>query len=397
MRLTTCITTKNDPEKLDSQQNSKVLSIMRAGAGNGIYADLLKENFSQSTSCHVDFYWSHDERKMVARVLWWLLSFRVPNEWIRKQNLDFHRSRSEIGDAYMAKDLAVRKLRQIEYSVLHFHTEVMAFLSIDLMKKLPTVVNVDMTSFQVYQEKNNPSFKWTYSPSFFLGKRCFEAAAQVVTWSEWARKSVIEDYNIDEKKVQAIYPGVNVTELTPPSNPKRDHQKLFNILFIGADFERKGGPDLLKVFLEKFAETAQLNLVTKVSIDCQHPNVHIHNNIKAYTPEWLELYHQSDVFVMPTYADAFGYVFLEAMAMGLPVIATRINAIPEIVSHGETGFLIQPGDRNELACSIQSLLENPTLCREMGSKGRKIAEQKFNIQKCCQTLESIFRKIVTVH
>ncbi|MFP3345246.1 glycosyltransferase family 4 protein, partial [Halomonas sp. SIMBA_159] len=84
-------------------------------------------------------------------------------------------------------------------------------------------------------------------------------------------------------------------------------------------------------------ETAQLHVVTKAPIHCQHPHVHIYNHVQAYTPEWLRLYQQADVFVMPTYADAFGYVFIEAMAMGLPVITTRINAIPEIVSHGETG------------------------------------------------------------
>jgi len=293
----------------------------------------------------------------------------------------------------MAKDLTVRKLRQKEYSALHFHTEVLAFLSIDLMKKLPTVVNVDMTSFQAYQEKTDPSFKWTYRPSFFMGKRCFDAAAQVVTWSEWARKSVIEDYKIDEKKVTTIYPGVNIAKFTPANNLKRDHQKPFNILFVGADFERKGGTDVLKVFLEKFSETAELNLVTKAPIKCQHPNVHIHNDVKAYTPKWLELYRQSDVFVMPTKADAFGYVFVEAMAMGLPVIATRINAIPEIVSHGETGFLVQPGDLSDLAIKIQGLAENPILCKEMGLKGRKVVEQKFNVQKHRQDLELLFQEI----
>ena len=47
---------------------------------------------------------------------------------------------------------------------------------------------------------------------------------------------------------------------------------------------------------------------------------------------------------MPTYFEGFGWVFIEAMAAGLPVIATRINAISEMVKHGETGFLIQPGE-----------------------------------------------------
>ncbi|MGA9381629.1 MAG: glycosyltransferase, partial [Phormidium sp.] len=116
-------------------------------------------------------------------------------------------------------------------------------------------------------------------------------------------------------------------------------------------------------------------------------------DIKAYTPKWLELYHQADLFVLPTYSEPFGWVFIEAMAAGLPIIASRVNAIPEIVSHGETGFLIQPGDRTDLANRIQQLIENRNLSREMGTKGRQIVEEKFNAHTNFQTLESIFREI----
>jgi glycosyltransferase involved in cell wall biosynthesis len=134
-------------------------------------------------------------------------------------------------------------------------------------------------------------------------------------------------------------------------------------------------------------------VVTYTPVECQHPHVHIHRDIKAYSPEWLNLYSQADVFVMPTYADAFGIVFLEAMAAGLPVIASQLPQIYEIVSDGETGFLVPSGDRHALACKIRHLIENPTLGREMGAKGRRLAEQKFNAQTNFQTLESIFKEI----
>jgi glycosyltransferase involved in cell wall biosynthesis len=373
----------------------KVLSIMESSMGHGTYGNLLREYFSQSSSCHVDFYWSQDERKLAARVLRRLLSFRFPNKWIQKQNLDFRRFRAQIGNAYMARRLVTRKLSQAEYSAIHFHTYILAFLSIDLMKKLPTVVSLDMTSAQVSRENTDPGLKWTYYPNIFLGKRVFEAASQIVTRSEWARKSVIEEYNIDEKKVKVAYPGINVTALAPAESPKADLQKRFTILFVGGDFKRKGGSDVLEVFLGKFSDTAELNLVTQAPIKCKHSNIHIYDNVKAYTPKWIDLHRQADVFVMPTYNEGFGWVFIEAMAAGLPVIATQINAIPEMVTHKETGFLIQPGDRGELARRIQYLMENPTLSREMGAKGRKVVEQKFNTQTHCQKIESIFREIST--
>jgi len=214
-----------------------------------------------------------------------------------------------------------------------------------------------------------------------------------VTFSEATRKSVIEDYKIDAEKVKVVYPGVDINTIPLADNAKRVGQKPYKILFIGGHFERKGGQDLLEVFMENFSGEAELHLVTQAPINCNHPYVYIYKDVKAYTPKWLKLYHQADLFVLPTYSEPFGWVFIEAMAAGLPIVTTRVNAIPEIVSHGETGFLIQPGDRADLAKRIQQLMENPNLGREMGAKGRKVVEQKFNAHTNFATLESIFREI----
>ena len=371
----------------------KILSLMEKHMGHGTYGNLLREGLQQSSSTEVDFYWYYEDRRLDTKILRKLLSYSCPNQWIQKQNLDFFRFRAQLSYAYMAKQLAIKKLNQAKYSALHLHTYILGFLSIDLMKKIPTIVSLDMTSYQAGQEKTDPSFRLTYYPNIFLGKKVFEAASRIVTRSEWARKSVIQDYRINPGKVKVIYPGVDINKLKPPTPLEKKSQKLFNILFVGNDFARKGGHDILEVFFAEFAERAELNLVTNTSIKYKHPRLHIHNNVQAYSSKWLELYRQADVFVMPTYFEGFGWVFVEAMAAGLPVIATNINAIPEIVSHGETGFLIQKGDRYDLARRIRYLIDNPILAQEMGEKGRKIAEQKFNAQTHCQTLENLFREI----
>jgi glycosyltransferase involved in cell wall biosynthesis len=370
-----------------------VLSLIENNMGHATYGNFMREYFSKSLSSKVDFYWANEEREIPTRILVKLLSFSFPNQWIVKQNLDFNRFRLQIASAYIARQLAYRKLSQEKYSALHFHTQLLAFLSVDLLRKIPTIVSIDMTNFQASQENTNPKFRWTYNPNIILEKRVFEAAARVITTTEWARRSVIENYNIDENKVKVIYPGINIVKFEPPDRSKRDPKARYNILFMGGDFKRKGGEDVLEVFLTKFSEVANLHLVTYAPIECKHPNVYIYKNIKAYTPEFLELYYQADAFVMPTYADAYGTVFLEAMAAGLPVIATRLGPIREIVSHGETGFLIEPGDRHELACRIRDLIENPNLNREMGAKGRLVAERKFNAKTNFQTLESLFKEI----
>ena len=374
-------------------KNPQILSIIERHMGHGTYGNLMREYFDQTSSCKVDFNWYNDERELPTRILNRLLSFKFPNEWIQKQNLDFNRFRISAGFAYMARRLIARKLSQADYSALHLHTQVMALLSVDFMKNLPTVVSIDLTAVQVSQEKTDPSFRWTYTPNMLLEKRVYEAAARIITTSEFVRKSVIEDYNIDSEKVKVIPFSVKLEAFSSIDSSKKAPKTRYNILFVGGDFKRKGGEDVLEVFLTTFSELAELHLVTYTPIECQHPHVYIYNNTKAYSPEVLNLYYQADVFVMPTYADAFATVFLEAMAAGLPVIASQLPQIYEVVSDGETGFLVPSGDRHALASKIRYLIENPTLGREMGAKGRKVAEQKFNAQTNFQTLESIFREI----
>ena len=374
-------------------KNPQILSIIERHMGHGTYGNLMREYFDQTSSCKVDFNWYNDERELPTRILNRLLSFKFPNEWIQKQNLDFNRFRISAGFAYMARRLIARKLSQADYSVLHLHTQVMALLSVDYMKNMPTVVSIDLTAAQASQEKTDPSFRWTYTPNVLQEKRVYEAAARIITTSEFVRKSVIEDYNIDSEKVKVIPFSVKLEAFSSIDSSKKAPKTRYNILFVGGDFKRKGGEDVLEVFLTTFSELAELHLVTYTPIECQHPHVYIYNNTKAYSPEVLNLYYQADVFVMPTYADAFATVFLEAMAAGLPVIASQLPQIYEVVSDGETGFLVPSGDRHALASKIRYLIENPTLGREMGAKGRKVAEQKFNAQTNFQTLESIFREI----
>lgn len=371
----------------------QIISIIEKHMGHGTYGKLMREYFERTSSCEVNFYWYNDERELPTRILNRLLSFEFPNEWVKQQNLDFNRSRIPAGFAYMARRLIDRKLSQSDYSAIHLHTQVMALLSVDLMKKLPTVVSIDLTAIQASQEKTDPNFRWTFTPNIILEKRVYDAAAKIITISEFARKSVIEDYKIDSKKVKTIHSSVKLEKFSSIDRSDRAANKRYNILFVGGDFQRKGGEDVLEVFLSTFSELAELHLVTSTPIECQHPHVYIHPHIQAYSPEWLNLYDRADVFVMPTYGDAFATVFLEAMAAGLPVIASQLTQIHEVVSDGETGFLIPSGDRHALARTIRHLIENPILGRQMGEKGRRVAEQKFNAQTNFQTLESIFKEL----
>lgn len=92
----------------------------------------------------------------------------------------------------------------------------------------------------------------------------------------------------------------------------------------------------------------------------------------------LRYYQASDIFVLPSLRETFGTVFLEAMACALPCIGTNDGGTPDIIIHGETGYLIEPGDSKDLACKIEGLCNTPKLARDLGDKGRKRVEEFFS-------------------
>src|SRR5207237_9406814 len=89
-------------------------------------------------------------------------------------------------------------------------------------------------------------------------------------------------------------------------------------------------------------------------------------------------YDAASVFCMPTTLEPFGIAFIEAFAHSLPVIATRVGAIPELVRDGESGYLVQPNDVNALAERLIELVGDPAKCRAFGERGRRLVKEKYN-------------------
>ncbi|MEX2530407.1 MAG: glycosyltransferase family 4 protein [Gemmatimonadota bacterium] len=94
-------------------------------------------------------------------------------------------------------------------------------------------------------------------------------------------------------------------------------------------------------------------------------------------------YFQADVFCLPSLQEGFGIVFLEAMAAGLPVVAARAGAAPEVVLQGRTGHLVHPGDHEELAAALTLMLSNPPVARRMGRAGR-VRVEEFALERVCR-------------
>jgi hypothetical protein len=104
--------------------------------------------------------------------------------------------------------------------------------------------------------------------------------------------------------------------------------------------------------------------------------------------EMAALYRRAAVFVMPSWFESFGISVIEAMAFGLPVVASRAGALPETVQDGITGLLVPPGDSDALARAVLKLLEDPALRRRMGLAGQQRAREYYAADRVArQTLD----------
>jgi len=105
-------------------------------------------------------------------------------------------------------------------------------------------------------------------------------------------------------------------------------------------------------------------------------------------------YAASDVVVVPSLQEAWGLVATEAMACGKPVVASRVGGLPDQVIDGYNGFLVPPRDPRALADRVLYLLENPSEARRMGLNGRRLAEERFDIEKRVDKIVKLYKEIV---
>lgn len=117
----------------------------------------------------------------------------------------------------------------------------------------------------------------------------------------------------------------------------------------------------------------------------------------VFLPPRLEVapvYHALDFFVLPSLWEGFGIALLEAMAAGLPVAASRVGGIPEVVEDGRTGLLAPPGDAEALAAVLSELFAHPARREDLGRAGLERVREKFSLEKNIAQLETIYRGLM---
>jgi len=211
------------------------------------------------------------------------------------------------------------------------------------------------------------------------------------------------------EKLLKIHSGVDVKQYMQPNGNNVEKRRSLgldqngNVVgFVGWLLPIKGPGYLLKAMehiWQEYPETA-LVFVGKgdLDMDLRAQALQVSANGKVKFLGWRddigEIMSVFDMLVLPSLNEGMGRVLVEAMAAGKPVVASRVGGIPDLVRHGETGYLVPPADEKALADGIKKLLDDPGKAWEMGQNGKKHCQQ-FSLEAMIEKLDDLYSGLIT--
>lgn len=188
-------------------------------------------------------------------------------------------------------------------------------------------------------------------------KEFYKECKGIFTMSDWLAEDLIKNMGIPTEKVHAIGAGVNI-DITKMERLKKNGKRF---LFIGKDWKRKNGPLVVEGFMHllKSEPDAELYIAGPANRpleinDCSQ----IHFLGWLFREELIEYYNLCDYFVMPSHFEAYGIVFGEVLSFGLPCIGRNAYAMPEFITHGYNGYLLENEDAEELGRCMLNLIRH---------------------------------------
>ncbi len=189
-------------------------------------------------------------------------------------------------------------------------------------------------------------------------------------------------------RLELIYPPFNLDKYDRAVRIPRNQIEFIGkrVGFVGRLSEEKSVDTLIRAMVIVLSEIADVRcmivgtgpLESQLRSYCETLNISKWIEFIGYKENSFEALREMDVFVLPSRSEGCPIVILEAMAMGLPVVATDVGGNPELVVHNQTGLLFPAGDEQKLADAICELINSREKAREMGQKGRKRAFDKFH-------------------
>ncbi len=266
-----------------------------------------------------------------------------------------------------------------------------------------------------YANAAGASPRWTWSFTMHGPNELFDvtrfrlaekaaSAATVVCISDFARSQVMCFLPEDAwPRLRVVHCGVDPTEYDPDRERVTSDDDAFRILYIGRLVPFKGQGVLLEAVavMREDGIEAELTLVgegpSRAELEARAAALGLAEAV-SFTgavgqDEIRRHYAAADVFCLPSFAEGVPVVLMEAMAMRVPVISTRIMGIPELIDDGSDGLLIAPGRSDELVAALTRMARDPELRAALGERGREKVKREFDVRQSGRELGEIFTAI----
>lgn len=263
-----------------------------------------------------------------------------------------------------------------------------------VQKSAPLIVSVWGTDIDDALQK-----KFTVAP---ITRRALRAARFVTATSRYLLDKTRAFEPSISAKCEYVPFGVPISGL--PTHRPSDDDGIIRIIFAKAYLDNYAPDMVIRAFAEarRSAPLMSLTMVgggpmqgilRKLVGELKLEN-HVTIGGFVASEEAHRLIREADVMVMPSCRESFGVAAVEAASCGLPVIATNVGGIPEIIEDGVNGILIRPGDEDALVSAMVRLASDVSLIRRMGMAGREIAVRKFDFSACLDKMEKLYRRIL---
>ena len=225
-------------------------------------------------------------------------------------------------------------------------------------------------------------------------KYLWRLSARIICNAEAGRGFLMREFAADAKKIAVIPNAVDTTRFFPDKGMKAVQP---TILFVGRLVPQKNPLMLLRAFKGIMEKAPEARLIIVGNGPLKRPlqrftDVHKMGSKVSILPGTLDItghLRSAWLLALTSHYEGSPNIILEAMASGLPVVATRVSGIPELVRNRESGRLVEPDDHNGLAAAIISLIYDPARRDAMGQRARKRAVAAHSLKKAAQTTEQV--------
>lgn len=249
-------------------------------------------------------------------------------------------------------------------------------------------------------------WRWLVVQGNAIEQGVIENSSTIICSSHWASTSVVHDYNAPLDKVHTILLGANVKKL--PVQSETDIEQKFSgvcrLLFVGKEWERKGGDIVLGVYkrlVEAGIETQLTIIGCRGKEIPDDPNITIYENINKDKADHMELFNalfgRASFFIVPSQAEAFGLVYAEAAAYGTPAVGSMTGGIPSIVIDNITGVLLpENATSDDYAKRVIELWRDKDKLRKMSQAAKSRFNNDLSWERWSEEFSAVAKQVIGV-